>query len=160
MKRFTWTILNLALASASSLCVPANAGTTQDLKTIADRLGEGVAIDARTAQIQLSGKRFKSYYRAYACPNFAAASAVVSAIPKSADRSGTVARQVAAMRTALGKQGCTPARGSFWIMALGNNVRIDHGYEAEENWVAAQAHNKYGQELGLIIDTSPYGPVQ
>lgn len=152
--------LAFAAALLAILCPPAIASEQHSLQAIAERLGEGIAIDSRTGEIRLSGKSHKGYYRAYACPSFAAARAVIGSVPKSDERQGTVARQVAAMRAALRRQSCSPARGRFGATAIGNDVWINHGYEAEENWVAVAARNVRGRTLGLVIDASPYGPVQ
>ena len=160
MKHISWLISALLATSATALCPPAIAAEGQGVQSIADKIGEGVNIDARTGEIRLSGRSDKGYYRAYACPSFAAARAVIGAVPRPNERRGTVARQVAAMRAALRRQNCSPARGSFRATALGPDVWINHGYEAEENWVAVAASNVRGDALGLVIDASPYGPVQ
>lgn len=150
----------VASVAIVGLCVPAIAAEGQYPQSIADRLGEGVAIDARTGEIRLSGRSHKGYYRAYACPSFGAARAVIGSVPRPDERRGTVARQVSVMRAALHRQHCSPARGTFRATTLGPDVWINHGYEAEENWVAVAASNVRGGTLGLIIDVSPYGPVQ
>lgn len=160
MNRISWLISAFLAASATAPCPPAIAAEGQGAQSIADKIGEGVNIDARTGEIRLSGRSDKGYYRAYACPSFAAARAVIGAVPRPNERRGTVARQVAAMRATLRRQGCSPARGRFRVTALGAEVWINHGYEAEENWVAVNANNVRGSALGLIIDVSPYGPVQ
>ena len=149
----------LAVAVAASLCVPVNATTHVD-HSILDKLGDGVAMEARTGQIRFSGRADGNYYRAYACHGFATARAVIGAIPKADGQRGTVARQAAAMRTALRRLDCSPARGSFRVTALGPEVWINHGYEAEEDWLAVAAVNIRGRKLGLVIDVSPYAPIQ
>lgn len=160
MRRLVALFLTLILVQNPGVAAVARPAMLSDPHAIADRLGDGVQIDRRSGEVRLSGKSHKGYVRAYACPSFAAARAVVKHIPAANDRAGTVDRQVTAMRAALRRQGCTAARGRFRITATGDDVWINHGYEAEENWVAAAARNIHGRSLGLVIDASPFGPVQ
>lgn len=125
-----------------------------------ESIAEGVIINQTTGEVRFSGAADNGYYRAYACPTFAAARAVVGEIPASSDRPGTVARQVEAMRAAIRRHGCSPARGTFRLTAAGPQIAINHGYEAEENWVALSARNIRDRGLGLIVDASPFGSTQ
>lgn len=160
MHHLTGILLALAMTHAATGSALAGASGQPAAHAIADRLGDGVQIDPQSGEVRFSGKSYRGYYRAYACPDFAAARAVVRSIPPSDDRPETRARQIAAMQAAMRRRGCTPAKGRFRITLTGDDVRINHGYEAEENWVAAAALNIRGRALGLIIDASPYGPAQ
>ena len=147
--------------AADPAIMPSRSGQTGvAINRAAERIGEGVLIDRRTGEVRFSGRAHCSYVRAYACPHFDAAQSVIAAIPASGETAAFVARQVAAMRSALRRHGCSPARGTFYLTDAGAEVTINHGYEAEEVWIAASARNIHHRELGLIIDASPYGPTQ
>ena len=159
--KFPHRIIAVCALLAAAFAVPVAAiAASPGTQAAIDKLGESMGIDNRTGEIKLSGQADKGYYRAYVCPTMAAASLTVRAIPKPSKRPGTVARQVAAMKAALRQQRCVPARGTFHVTGLGPEVMIEHGYEAEENWVAVEARNARGQVVGLIIDSSPYAPLQ
>ncbi len=149
-----------ALCAATLVGAQAQAALDKDAQIAVEKVSEGANIDPRTGSIRLSGKSDAGYIRAYACPSFAAARKVVSAIPASDERRGEAAQQVSAMRIALRRQGCAPAKGTFRLIAAGPEVLINHGYEAEEYWLALKAVNIHGKDLGLIFDTSPYAPLQ
>lgn len=158
-------MLKARLVLAALLAVaPVVTGATdkagRGLQLALDRVGEAAVLEPGSDQIRLSGRSFDGYYRAYACPSFAAARAVIGAIPAPLERPGTVRRQVAAMKSALSRQHCAAAKGTFRILDAGEEVMINHGYEAEESWIALAASGAKGRKLGLVFDASPYAPGQ
>lgn len=91
----------------------------------------------------------------YACADFAAAKAVVSAIPVRAQSRPLAPMQAAALARALRVHGCRPAVGQFQVVALGPEVEIEHGVEVAEFWTALDARAG-PRAVGLVFDSSPY----
>lgn len=110
-----------------------------------------IEMGAPDGVITLSGKPHRGYHRAYQCARFAVARAVVTAVP-----SGRSTAQTAALKVALRRHGCTPARGTYQVHAVGREVEINHGPEASENWTALDAMTASGRRVGLVFDSSPY----
>lgn len=114
-----------------------------------------IAVAAPDGILRLSGRTHGAYHRGYACADFAAAKAVVSAIPVRAQSRPLAPMQAAALARALRVHGCRPAVGQFQVLALGPEVEIDHGVEAAEFWTALGARAG-PRAVGLVFDSSPY----
>lgn len=114
-----------------------------------------IAVAAPDGILRLSGWAHGAYHRGYACADFAAAKAVVGAIPVRTQSRPSPPTQSAALTRALRAHGCRPAVGEFQVVALGPEVEIDHGVEAAEFWTALDARAG-PRAVGLVFDASPY----
>lgn len=113
------------------------------------------AMYAPEGVLQLRGQDENGYSRAWACPSFALARAVVALLqPGEEPKAKTIA--FADIRR---KAGCTAAKGRYQVIdAAPEAAMINWGYEAEEYWQALQARDAGGRDLGLVFDASPYAP--
>ncbi|MBR0781075.1 hypothetical protein [Bradyrhizobium iriomotense] len=107
-------------------------------------------------KVSLSGRSHEGYYRAYACPRFDLAEAVVAAIPDRGKIRTTVKRRDAVMAAALHNNNCVPAKGLYRVTAVGHEIEIDRGSEAQEYWTALTAVDASGRTIGLVFDSSPF----
>jgi hypothetical protein len=114
-----------------------------------------IAVAAPDGILRLSGRGHGAYHRGYACADFAAAKAVVGAIPVRTQGRPLAPLQAAALTRALRVYGCRPAVGQFQVVTLGPEVEIDHGVEATEFWTALDARAG-SRAVGLVFDSSPY----
>lgn len=114
---------------------------------------ENAAPDGKVA---LTGRNHDGYYRAYVCPRFDLAEAVVAAIPERGGPGTTVQGQDAAMAAALRQNKCKPTRGTYQVSGVGHEVEIDRGPEAQEYWTALAARDASGRVIGLVFDSSPF----
>ena len=115
--------------------------------------------DGPGGAVTFSGRNHKGYYRAYACPDVAAATSVIAAIPDATTQRTTAAQQSVALKNALQAQKCTPAKGRYRIALIGAQADINHGVEASEEWTAISAVDPDGRTAGLVFDASVYAIV-
>ena len=148
-----------ALFSAFSLFLAyaplahAQSGTDRTPQSLEDWKTETAAPDGK---VSLSGRNHKGYYRAYACLRFDVAEAVVAAIPDRHKIRTSVKGQDAAMAAALRRNNGVPAKGQYRVTAVGHEVEIDRGSEAQEYWTALTAVEASGRTIGLVFDSSPF----
>lgn len=133
--------------------VHAQDGSGRTPQSLEDWKIENAAPDGK---VSLAGRNHDGYYRAYACPRFDLAEAVVAAIPDRSKTGATVKVQDAAMVAALHKNQCAPAKGLYRVTAVGHEIEIDRGPEAQEYWTALTAVDASGRTIGLVFDSSPF----
>lgn len=112
---------------------------------------------AYNGTIGLSGKRHGDYHRGYRCPNYEAATFVVSIVEKAHLHEKKPKALRAVLLRSLAGQGCKPAgAGRYRPLQLGGFTRIDNGPEAEEEWTALRVQAPDRADIGLVYDASVY----
>lgn len=118
-------------------------------------LADITALYTRDGLIELHGPDQTGYSRAWACPDFAMARAVVALLQPGEDPKA----KTKAFATIRQQAGCTAAQGRFKITDAAPDIaQVNWGYEAEETWQALRATDAAGHDIGLVFDSSPYAP--
>jgi len=149
------------LAAVMCGVLTAPAGAAPDARSVPLRKPDAAWLaihvpDGPNGAVTFSGRSHKGYYRAYACPDVAAATSVIAAIPDSTTQRATAAQQGVALKNALQAQKCAPAKGRYRIALIGAQAEINHGVEASEEWTAISAVDSEGRTIGLVFDASVY----
>lgn len=106
--------------------------------------------------IELRGRPRDGYYRAYLCPAYSNVLAIAEDFTDQEATQHDLSAQKRALQAKLKFHGCIPARGRFWVAAVGPEFKMNLGVEASENWTALDVDDERHNRRGLLIDSSLY----